>query len=87
MQINLTPIHAGSRSTASRARRWYAHRDLLGVLNETVIPETSTFEQTATTILHVTGLASAAPQTPCPRRGRHCARESAEAAAVAVGDS
>ncbi|MFG3702751.1 AAA family ATPase [Micromonospora sp. NPDC047620] len=60
--------------TPDEMRRWYTHRDLLNVPAETVIPETSTFEQTVTTILHASGLTTAAPQTPCPRRCRHCAR-------------
>ncbi|MEU7171541.1 MULTISPECIES: AAA family ATPase [Micromonospora] len=61
--------------TAEQMREWYSHRDLLGVAGETVIPEPSTFEQTVTTILHISGLTAAAPQTPCPRRCRHCARK------------
>ncbi|MEV6813178.1 AAA family ATPase [Micromonospora sp. NPDC051296] len=61
--------------TANEMRQWYSHRDLLGFPGETVIPETSTFEQTVATILHASGLTSATPQTPCPRRCHRCARE------------
>ncbi|WP_326550211.1 AAA family ATPase [Micromonospora sp. NBC_01813] len=68
--------------TPDEMRRWYAHRDLLGVPGETVIGETSTFEQTVTTILHASGLTRATSQTPCPRRCRRCARESDKAAAA-----
>lgn len=62
--------------TPDEMRRWYAHRDLLDVSGETIIPEPHTFEQTVTTILQTSGLISATPQTPCPRRCRHCARKS-----------
>lgn len=34
--------------------------------------------QTVTTILHASGLATAIPQTPCPRRCRHCAHQSVQ---------
>ncbi|WP_433688024.1 AAA family ATPase [Micromonospora carbonacea] len=61
--------------TPDEMRRWYAHRDLLDVPGETVIGEASTFEQTVTTILHASGLTTAVPQTPCPRRCPHCARK------------
>jgi len=62
--------------TPNDMRGWYAHRDLLDAPGETVIPETSTLDQTVTTILHASGLTNATPQTPCPRRCRHCAHES-----------
>ncbi|ROO60426.1 AAA domain-containing protein [Micromonospora sp. Llam0] len=68
--------------TPDEMRDWYAHRDLLGVPGETVIGETSTFEQTVTTILHASGLTRASSQTPCPGRCRRCARESDQAAAT-----
>ncbi|MGC5052405.1 AAA family ATPase [Micromonospora sp. DT48] len=70
--------------TPDEMLRWYTHRDLLGVPGETVIGETSTFVQTVTTILHISGLTTVAPQTPCPRRCRHCAREAAHTAAAAA---
>lgn len=68
--------------TPDEMRQWYTHRDLLNVPAETVIPEISTFEQTVTTILHGSGLTTAAPQTPCPRRCRHCARKTDNTSAV-----
>jgi predicted kinase len=61
--------------TPDEMRRWYTHRDLLNVPGETTIPEPQTLEQTVTTILQASGLISAAPQTPCPGRCRHCARK------------
>ncbi|MBQ1022848.1 AAA family ATPase [Micromonospora sp. C95] len=61
--------------TPEHMRSWYTHRDLLDIPGETVIGETSTFEQTVTTILHTSGLNAAAPQTPCPQRCPHCARK------------
>ena len=70
--------------TPDEMRRWYTHRDLLGVPGETVIGETSTLEQTVTTILHTSGLTAVTPQTPCPRRCRHCARESDQTATAAA---
>lgn len=64
--------------TPDEMRQWYTHRDLLNVPGETIIPETSTFEQTVNTILQTSGLTSATPQTPCPRRCQHCARDAEE---------
>ncbi|WP_091252423.1 AAA family ATPase [Micromonospora matsumotoense] len=61
--------------TPDEMRTWYTHRDLLDIPGETVIGETSTFGQTVTTILHASGLTTAVPQTPCPRRCPHCARK------------
>ncbi|MFI9643584.1 AAA family ATPase [Micromonospora sp. NPDC051925] len=61
--------------TPDEMRTWYTHRDLLDTPGETVIGETSTLEQTVTTILHTSGLTTAIPQTPCPRRCPHCARK------------
>ncbi|GIJ13257.1 AAA family ATPase [Micromonospora andamanensis] len=62
--------------TPEQMRSWYTHHDLLDVPGETVIPRSSTLDQTVTTILHVSGLTHATPQTPCPRRCRHCAHTS-----------
>ncbi|MFV2104566.1 hypothetical protein [Micromonospora sp. LOL_024] len=62
--------------TPEQMRTWYSHHDLLDVPGETVIPHTSTLDQTVTTILHASGLTHATPQTPCPRRCRHCAHTS-----------
>lgn len=73
--------------TPDEMRRWYTHRDLLGVPGETVIDETSTFEQTVTTILNTSGLTAATPQTPCPQRCRHCARTSDQTAAATAAAS
>ncbi|MEU5563481.1 AAA family ATPase [Micromonospora musae] len=70
--------------TAEEMRSWYTHRDLLNVPGETVIPETSTFEQTVDTILHSSGLTAAAPRTPCPRRCRHCTGQAADTTAAAT---
>ncbi len=68
--------------TAEEMRQWYTPRDLLDVPGETVIPESSTFEDTVTTILHTSGLAHATPMTPCPRRCRHCVDTPAAVAAI-----
>jgi adenylate kinase family enzyme len=59
--------------TAEQMRNWYTPADHLNVPGETVIGETSTFEETVTTILHTSGLTTAAPRTPCPRHCPHCA--------------
>ncbi|WP_323374115.1 P-loop NTPase family protein [Plantactinospora alkalitolerans] len=72
--------------TPDEMRQWYTHRDLLGLTAETVIPEASSLEQNVITILHTSGLTGAAPQTPCPRRCRHCARESNQSAPIAAAD-
>ncbi|WP_432901511.1 AAA family ATPase [Micromonospora matsumotoense] len=61
--------------TPDEMRRWYTHRDLLHLPNETLIPEASTPTQTVTTILHTSGLTTAAPQTPCPQHCQHCAHK------------
>ncbi|SCF42795.1 AAA domain-containing protein [Micromonospora matsumotoense] len=68
--------------TPDEMRRWYTHRDLLDIPGETVIEETSTFEQTVTTILHASGLTTVVPQTPCPRRCPHCARKADQTTAA-----
>lgn len=59
--------------TPEQMRDWYDHEDLLGIEGEHVIAQTSTFEQTVDTILHTSGLATAAPLTPCPVRCPRCA--------------
>ncbi|MFC8845778.1 MULTISPECIES: AAA family ATPase [unclassified Micromonospora] len=61
--------------TPDEMRHWYTHRDLLDTPGETVIGESSTFEQTVTTILQASGLTTAIPHAPCPRRCPHCARK------------
>ncbi|GIE23369.1 AAA family ATPase [Winogradskya humida] len=58
--------------TADQMRDWYSPRDLLTTPGETVIPESSTFEQTVTTVLHTSGLAARDPLTPCPTVCPHC---------------
>ncbi|SDS60951.1 AAA family ATPase [Actinoplanes derwentensis] len=58
--------------TAETMRGWYTERDLLGVPHEVVIPESTTFEETVTTVLNLSGLTNTEPQTPCPTRCRRC---------------
>jgi gluconate kinase len=71
--------------TAEQMRGWYAGTDVLGVSGEVVIGESSTLEQTVTTILTVSGLADRAPLTPCPIRCPRCAEKQA-AARTSDGD-
>jgi hypothetical protein len=59
-------------------RAWYCLLDLLGVPGEQIIAESSDFEQTVTTILDASGLAQAAPLTPCPVLCPRCAEEKRE---------
>ncbi|XVU28975.1 AAA family ATPase [Actinoplanes sp. CA-054009] len=61
--------------TAEQMRGWYAPMDLLGVPGERVVPEASSFEETVATILHGSGLAGAAPETPCPVVCPRCAEK------------
>ncbi|SCL43071.1 AAA family ATPase [Micromonospora aurantiaca] len=68
-QTRAEPINV----TPEQMREWYSARDLLDVPGERIIPETSTFEQTVTTILTTSGLAGSPPLTPCPNRCPHCA--------------
>ncbi|PRX22246.1 AAA family ATPase [Actinoplanes italicus] len=65
--------------TAETMRGWYAERDLLGVPGERVIPESMSFEDVVTTILHTSGLGRAAALTPCPARCPRCAEKAAPA--------
>jgi predicted kinase len=58
--------------TADDMRAWYEPGDLLGRPGEQIIPESSTLDETVSTILHASGLASAAALTPCPRRCPRC---------------
>ncbi|RZU46578.1 putative kinase [Krasilnikovia cinnamomea] len=62
--------------TAQQMREWYVQRDVLGVGGERIIDETSSLEQTITTILHTSGLAAAPPATPCPTYCPRCAAPS-----------
>ncbi len=57
-------------------RQWYADRDLLGLPGEHVLPESSTFDESVAAVLHLSGLTSAAPRTPCPTRCPRCAAKS-----------
>jgi predicted kinase len=66
--------------TAETMRSWYSERDLLGIPGEHVIPQSAGFEETVTTILHTSGLAETAAQTPCPTRCRRCTEKAAESA-------
>ncbi|MBL6279708.1 kinase [Micromonospora fiedleri] len=66
--------------TPAQMHQWYTPRDLLHRVDEIVIPETHTFDQTVAAILDASGLTHAVPQTPCPRRCRRCADEADEAA-------
>jgi len=59
--------------TAADMTGWYAPGDVLGLPGERVIGEAATFEATVDTILHASGLAAAAPATPCPVRCPRCA--------------
>ncbi len=61
--------------TPAQMHQWYTPRDLLHRVDEVVIPETHTFDQTVAAILNASGLTHAVPQTPCPRRCRRCADE------------
>jgi predicted kinase len=63
--------------TPETMRGWYTARDVLGVANETVIPESMAFDDVVSMILHDSGLGRAAPMTPCPTRCRHCAEGAA----------
>jgi predicted kinase len=58
--------------TAEQMRGWYAPRDVLGLAQERVIDESSSFEQTVETILHTSALLGAPVLAPCPTRCPHC---------------
>jgi predicted kinase len=47
-------------------RAWYQAEDLLGVPDEVVIPETSSFKESVNLITHSSGLAAAPPTAWCP---------------------
>jgi predicted kinase len=63
--------------TAETMREWYTESDLLGVAGERVISAPASFEEVVTTILHDSGLARAAPLTPCPTRCPRCTQKAA----------
>ncbi|WP_051797052.1 AAA family ATPase [Catenuloplanes japonicus] len=58
--------------TADEMREWYSPRDLLGLPGERVIPEAMACDDAVRLILESSGLATAAPQTPCPCRCSRC---------------
>ncbi|AYF30449.1 kinase [Micromonospora tulbaghiae] len=82
-QTRAEPINV----TREQMREWYTSRDLLDVPGERIIPETSTFEQTVTTILTTSGLAVRPPLTPCPNRCPHCAAKAEATTALGGGNS
>jgi predicted kinase len=61
--------------TPDDMRSWYTPQDTLGVPGEQIVDAAATFEQTVTRILHETGLATAAPLSPCPTRCPLCAEK------------
>ncbi|WP_091082769.1 kinase [Micromonospora nigra] len=67
--------------TADQMREWYLPRDLLGIDGEHVLAENTGFDEAVTTILHTSGLATAAALTPCPTRCPRCAEKSSATAA------
>ncbi len=69
--------------TPETMRGWYTDRDLLGVPDEVVIPESTKFEDVVTTILHTSGLARAAALTACPARCERCAEKAADSDSTA----
>ncbi|WP_063746585.1 AAA family ATPase [Catenuloplanes japonicus] len=73
--------------SADTMREWYTAQDLLGVADETVIPEHAEFDHVVTTILHTSGLARSAALTPCPTRCARCAHKTAESHSAADRNS
>jgi hypothetical protein len=57
--------------TVDEVRGWWAPDDLLGVPGERVLTAPGV-EDAVSTILHTSGLASAAALTPCPTRCPRC---------------
>ena len=76
--------HAGrsdlAHVSAEMMRAWYTKLDLLGVPGEQVVVETSSVEDTVAMILHDSGLAEAAAQSPCPLVCRRCIEKREEVA-------
>ena len=56
--------------TADQMRDWYAAGDVLGVPGETVIPQSSTFDETVAAVLE--RLADAPATGACPARCERC---------------
>ncbi|MGC5033971.1 AAA family ATPase [Micromonospora sp. DT229] len=65
---------------ADQMRQWYVPHDLLGINGEHVLAESTGFDETVTTILHISGLANATALTPCPTRCRRCAEKTSATA-------
>jgi adenylate kinase family enzyme len=65
--------------TAGEMRDWWAPDDRLGVPAERVLTAPGV-EGAVSTILHTSGLASAATSTPCPTRCARCREKSGESA-------
>ena len=65
------PVHV----TAEDMRGWYTPDDVLGVPGEHVITESTTMAEAVELILHGSGLAYTAAQTPCPRLCPRCAQK------------
>ncbi|MFF5085486.1 AAA family ATPase [Actinoplanes sp. NPDC000266] len=66
--------------TAEQMREWYTPLDVLGLPCEQIITESVGFEDGVERILHGSGLADTAPQTPCPVECPHCTAKRASAA-------
>jgi predicted kinase len=64
-----------TRVTREDMRGWYTPLDLLGVSGEQIITESTSWTDTVDTILHSSGLADAAPLTPCPQLCPRCAEK------------
>jgi adenylate kinase family enzyme len=61
--------------SVEEVRGWWAAQDMLGVPGERVLTEPGA-EEAVSTILHTSGLTSAAVATPCPTRCPRCAEKS-----------
>lgn len=64
-----------TRVTAEHMRGWYTPLDLLVLPGEQIIHEPTSMADTADTFLHGSGLAHAAPRTPCPQFCPRCAEK------------
>ncbi|WP_305783117.1 AAA family ATPase [Symbioplanes lichenis] len=62
--------------TETEMRGWYAPSDVLGLPGETVLGPAASLEEIVTTVLHRSGLATAAALTPCPVSCPRCRRPS-----------
>jgi predicted kinase len=68
--------------SAETMQGWFTPMDLLGVNGEQVIPQSSDLDTSVDTIMQFSGLAGAAPLTPCPLVCPHCAKTRAVGATV-----